>query len=65
MLYPLSRLRVAMVVLVLLFTDSPFAHAAQRPATPAEESAKAAETQVLVTNEQDARETRTDLEIVL
>ena len=37
MLYPLSRLRVAIVVLVLLFTDSPFAHAAQRPATPAEE----------------------------
>ena len=65
MLYPLSRLRVAIVVLVLLFTDSPFAHAAQRPATPAEESAKAAETQVLVTNEQDARETRTDFENVL
>ena len=67
MLYPLSRLRVAIVVLVLLFTDSPFAHAAQRPATPAEEPghAKAAEAQVLVTNEQDARETRTDFENVL
>ena len=67
MLYPLPRLRVAIVVLVLLFTDSPFAHAAQRAATPAEEPghAKAAEAQVLVTNEQDARETRTDLENVL
>lgn len=67
MLYPLPRLRVATVVLVLLFTDSPFAHAAQRSATPAEEPghAKAAEAQVLVTNEQDARETRTDFENVL
>jgi hypothetical protein len=59
--------RVLIVILILLFTDSPFARAAQR-AVPAPEQAgpaRAAESQVLVTNEQDARETRADFENVL
>jgi hypothetical protein len=67
MLYRLPRLRVAVVVLAMLFTDSPFAMAAQKPATTPEPTAPArsAEAQVLVTNEQDARETRNDFENLL
>ncbi len=67
MLYPLPRLRVAVVVLVMLFCDSPLARGAQRAAAAPEEpgQAKAVDPQVLVTSEQDARETRTDFENVL
>jgi hypothetical protein len=66
MLYPLPRLRVAIVVLVFLFAESPFARAAQKPAgAPAEPVQPKAESQVLVTSDQDARETRNDFENVL
>jgi hypothetical protein len=67
MLHRLSSLRVAIIVLILLFTDSPFAGAAQRPvaAPPDAGPARAAEAQVVVTNDQDARETRADFENVL
>jgi hypothetical protein len=67
MLHPVSRLRVVLVVLIFLFADSPFARAAQKPADgPVEPTqAKPAEAQVLVANDQDARETRNDFENVL
>jgi hypothetical protein len=67
MLHRLSSLRVPAVVLILLFADSPLARADQRPATPVEEPGPAAapQTQLLVTNEQDARETRNDFENLL
>jgi hypothetical protein len=66
MLYPLPRLRVAIVVIIFLFADSPFARAAQRNAAPVEGAQpKAAEAQVLVGSDQDARETRNDFENVL
>jgi hypothetical protein len=67
MLYPLPRLRVAIVVLIFLFAESPFARAAQKQAgAPAEPTQpKAAESQVTVTSDQDARETRNDFENVL
>ncbi len=64
-----SRLRIAAVVVALLFSESPFARAAQQsPPTPANaEAATAPATgaaQVVVAD-QDARETRADLEEVL
>jgi hypothetical protein len=67
MLHRLFNLRVAVAVLVLLFTDSPLARGAQRPAATPEDpgAAKSAPSQLLVTSEQDARETRNDFENVL
>jgi hypothetical protein len=65
MLHRLSSLRVAIIVLILMFTDSPFARGAQRPVAEQPGPARAAETQVLVTSDQDARETRNDFENVL
>ena len=60
-----SRIRIAAAVVVLLFSESPFARAAQGPPPPATaEAAPAAAAQVVVTD-QDARETRADLEGVL
>jgi hypothetical protein len=66
MVHQLFGLRTALVV-VLLFCDSPFAIAAQRPSSVPEESAatRPAEAQIVVTNDQDARETRADFENVL
>ena len=67
MLHRPPVLRVILVVVILLFTDSPFARAAQRPAAVPEEPAAArqANPQVVVTSDQDARETRADFENVL
>ncbi len=63
----LHFLRRTLVVLILLFADSPFASGAQRPAGAPDEPAtsRPAESQVVVTSDQDARETRTDFENVL
>jgi hypothetical protein len=62
----LHSLRVALVVLVLLFADSPFARGAQSTGVPeGPAAARAAEAQVVVTSDQDARETRADFENVL
>lgn len=66
MLHCLARHRIAVIICVLLFSDSPFA-AAQRP--PAEEPAPsqagpAAPAQIVL-SEQDARETRADFEALL
>jgi hypothetical protein len=65
MLHRLSRFRLALIVCLLLFTDSPFAGAAQRPAPEAQPPAAQAAPQVLVGTEQDARETRESFESVL
>src|SRR4029079_12953618 len=65
MLHRLSRFRLALIVCLLLFTDSPFAGAAQRPAPEAQAPAAQAAPQVLVGTEQDARETRESFESVL
>jgi hypothetical protein len=67
MLHRLTRYRIAIVVCLLLFTDSPFAAAAQQRPAPAPEAtapARAAAPQVVLT-EQDARETRGDFEALL
>jgi len=63
MLHRLVRHRALILVGLLLVTDSPFASAAQRPA--AEAAAPAQQAPQVVLNEQDARETRNDLEALL
>ena len=67
MLHRQSRFRVAIVVCLLLFLDSPFAAAAQRPAPASQEPAPTREAapQVLVGTEQDAGQTREAFESVL
>jgi len=61
----LAGMRLPLVVCALLFVDSPFAAAAQRPAVPAEQPAAASPAPQVVLNEQDSRETRSDLEALL
>jgi hypothetical protein len=72
MLHRLARHRVALVICVLLFSDSPFA--AAQGAVPAERPAAAQAAPLLapppapaqiVLSEQDARETRNDFEALL
>ena len=59
MLHRLTRYRFAILVCLFLFTDSPFAGAAQRPQAP-ELTAPARPLPQVVLNEKDARETRSD-----
>ena len=61
----LARYRLPIVVCALLFVDSPFAAAAQRPAPAAEQPAAARPAPQVVLNEQDSRETRNDFEALL
>jgi len=61
----LARYRLPFVVCALLFVDSPFATAAQRTATAAEQPAATRPAPQVVLNEQDSRETRSDLEALL
>jgi hypothetical protein len=62
----MHRFRLPLIVFALLFVDSPFAGAAQRPATAAEQPAptRPAAPQVVL-NDQDSRETRADFEALL
>src|SRR4029450_7499241 len=63
MLHRLGQYRLAIIVFLLLFTDSPFAAAAQRATVP--EAAPPRPAPQVVLSEQDARETRADLEALL
>src|SRR6476469_10447754 len=65
MLSRLARYRLPFVVCALLFVDSPFAAAAQRPAPAAEQPAAARPAPQVVLSEQDSRETRNDFEALL
>jgi hypothetical protein len=65
MMHPLRRFRFAIAICLLLFTDSPFAAAAQRPAPAPEAQPTARQAPQVILNEQDARETRTDFEALL
>ena len=64
MLHRLTRYRFAILVCLFLFTDSPFAGAAQRQQVP-EATAPARALPQVVLNEKDARETRSDFEALL
>ena len=61
----INRLRLPIIVFALLFADSPFAAAAQRQATAAEQPAAPRPAPQVVLSDQDSRETRADFETLL
>src|SRR3954451_3394007 len=67
MSHRIARFRLPIAICLLMFVQSPFAAAAQRPAPEAQErtSPAPAPPQVIVGNEKDARETREDFESLL
>src|SRR4051794_17182079 len=60
-----ASLRVPLVVCALLFADSPFAAAAQRPTPAAEQPAARPAAPQVIPSEQDSQETRNDFEALL